>query len=246
MEAIIFAAGLGTRLQPLTNDRPKALVTVEGHTLLEINIENLIRQGADHIVINVHHHSDMMRRFIADYHCPIPLTISDESDLLLDTGGGLRKMSRNHLLYTDGPYLLYNVDVLSHIDLHAMLAQHNASGNMATLATSIRNTDRQLLFDSDNLLCGWHNRRTDEYRWSRTITTTPTELAYSGIAVISSAFLSLISKEESDVFSITTALLNYASDNRIGCFPHPSADWLDVGKPETLAKAAEFLHHFNS
>lgn len=241
MEAILFAAGLGTRLRPLTDNRPKALVNVMGRTLLEINIENLVRQGATHIIINTHHHSEQLRQFVSNYNASIPLTLSDESKLLLDTGGALRKIAHDHLLQTDGPYLLYNVDVLSSINLTEMIKEHKNSNTLATLATSVRATDRQLLFDNGRNLCGWHNRKTGEYRWSCPNVKSPQEMAYSGIAAVSAEFMSLMAAEEDEVFSLTTALLHYAKIYSIGFFLHSPDEWLDVGKPETLKKAQSFL-----
>ncbi len=157
---MIFAAGLGTRLRPLTNNKPKALVEVCGKTLLQHSIDMLTACGATHIIINVHHFADMIKEYIGRLQCPTDISISDESDLLLDTGGGLRKASR--LFRGDEPIAIVNVDILTNIDLRQMLQQHIEQDNDATLALRQRHSSRQLLFDSQMRLKGWQNTNSGE------------------------------------------------------------------------------------
>src|SRR5579871_5489953 len=156
MKAMILAAGLGTRLRPLTNDRPKALVELNGRTLLEITIERLKSFGIREMIVNVHHFADLVVSYLkANANFGIRIEVSREDDLLLDTGGGLKKASWFFLEENaTEPFFLHNVDVLSSIDLRQMLAAHKSSSALATLAVMQRLSSRQLLFDQNNLLVG--------------------------------------------------------------------------------------------
>src|SRR5690242_8171242 len=157
MKAMILAAGLGTRLRPLTNDRPKALVEIEGHTLLEITLARLRSYGVRDVIVNVHHFADLVVDYLkARDNFGMHIEISRE-DLLLDTGGGLKKAAPFFLSEgtgVDEPFILHNVDVISSIDLDKMLLQHKESGALATLAVQQRATSRYLLFDEQGQLCG--------------------------------------------------------------------------------------------
>src|SRR5579862_8740679 len=156
MKAMILAAGLGTRLRPLTNDRPKALVEIQGHTLLEITLKRLRSFGVSDVIVNVHHFADMVVDFLeANDQFGMHIEISKEEELL-DTGGGLKKVGYffQSQVENDGPFILHNVDVLSSIDLGKMLLQHDRSGALATLAVQQRKTSRYLLFDEQGQLCG--------------------------------------------------------------------------------------------
>ena len=153
MNAIIFAAGLGTRLRPLTDHCPKALVKVEGKSLLEHNIINLKRAGFDHIVVNVHHFGQQIIDFLAEHNnFGIDIKISDERDLLLDTGGGIMKALT--LFANDDPVLIHNVDIISNINLGKVYEQHVKSGSDATLCVAQRKTSRYLMFDNDMRMKG--------------------------------------------------------------------------------------------
>lgn len=244
MQAFLLAAGLGTRLRPLTDSRPKALVEVGGEPLLKVNIDCLAAQGTDRIVVNVHHFADQITSYLAAHSWPVEILVSDERDLLLDTGGGLKKASP--LFRPDEPVLVHNVDILSRLDLRALWQQHLESGAVATLAVSRRDTARQLLFTPDGLLAGWHNRLSGETLWAvdshceKPRIEDHTALAFSGIAVVSPLMLDLL-PEASAPYPIIPAYLNAARHHAIRHFQHPAADWLDVGKPETLQQAQSWI-----
>lgn len=163
MKAMVFAAGLGTRLYPLTKEVPKALVEVGGRPMLRLVLEKLVAAGIREIVINVHHFPEMIRSYLHDHPLPgVTLHISDESDELLDTGGGLMKAAP--WLMGGEPVLVHNVDVISDLDIGALLAFHREKGGVATLAVRERETRRYLLFDRDMRLTGWMDRQTGEIR----------------------------------------------------------------------------------
>ena len=240
MQAFLLAAGLGTRLRPLTDSRPKALVEVGGEPLLKVNIDRLAAQGADRIVVNVHHFADQVVEYLAAHSWPAEILVSDERTLLLDTGGGLKKAAP---LFRPGEaVLVHNVDILSRLDLRALWRRQQESGALATLAVSRRDTARQLLFSPDGRLAGWHNRQSGEVRWAvDTSCGEPrigdyTDLAFSGIAVVSPQMLDLL-PEASVPYPVIPAYLDAARDHVINHFLHPADNWLDVGKPETLQQA---------
>jgi NDP-sugar pyrophosphorylase family protein len=237
MRAMILAAGLGTRLQPLTNDRPKALVEVAGHTLLEITLRRLASFGVREVIINVHHFAEMIVEYLnKNDNFGMRIEISREDDLLLDTGGGLKKAAWFFLEGNDHePFLLHNVDVISTIDLGRMLRFHRENNALATLAVQPRGTSRRLLFDERNQLCGRQTGKGDPEVVRQTTETTP--LAFSGIHVISPEFLGMIC--EQGVFSIITTYLRIAAlGHRILGFRADDYYWRDLGKPEHIAQAA--------
>lgn len=238
MQAFLMAAGLGTRLRPLTLDRPKALVEIGNRTLLQINIDYLIGQGISHIVVNVHHFADKMKDFIASHHWDAEVVISDESTQLMDTGGGLKWAAP--LFSLSQPIIIYNVDVLSSLSLQEMLVQHRQSKSLATLAVSRRDTKRYLLFHDNRQLVGWRNKATGEERWVAQAETRCTELAFSGISIIEPELLELLPPAVAP-YPIIPEYLSLAKEYPIQCFQHPASQWLDVGKPETLPLAKEFL-----
>jgi len=237
MKAMIFAAGLGTRLKPLTDFKPKALVEIKNISLLEIAINKLKKSGFDEIIINVHHFADMIIDFLkSKNNFGIRIEISDERDLLLDTGGGLEKAS---WFFDDGKsFLIYNVDILSDIDLRKMHQFHQASDSIATLAVINRITQRYLLVDDENILCGWQNIKSGEIKNVRETTSTLHQLAYSGIQIINPRIFSLMPEEK--VFSIIDFYLSIAAKERITAFRHDESYWLDLGKLESLKKAETF------
>lgn len=238
MEAFILAAGLGSRLRPITNSRPKALVDIDGRSLLEINIEHLIKAGASRIVVNVHHFSQQIKDFISSKSWDSEIYISDESELLLDTGGGLKKAAP--LFSGKEPILIHNVDILSHIDLRALLSHHIENKHLATLAASARTTSRYLLFDRADRLIGWENTKTGEILWTDKPCIEPERLAFSGIAVIEPQMLNLLPSPRIP-YSIIPEYLRLAKDHAISSFRHDAKEWIDVGKPETLPFASQFL-----
>jgi NDP-sugar pyrophosphorylase family protein len=242
MRAMILAAGLGTRLRPLTDNRPKALVEVAGHTLLEITLRRLLEFGVREVIVNVHHFSDMLVDYLkknADFGMQVAISREEE---LLDTGGGLKKASWFFSEDTaDGePFLLHNVDVLSTIDLGRMVEFHRQHQALATLAVQDRETSRYLLFDEEHRLCGRQAGRSppEMVRPSRSTQ----RLAFSGLHVISPRFLSLMT--EQGVFSIITSYLRLAGQGeKIMAFRADAYYWRDLGKPENLAQAEQDVKH---
>ncbi len=239
MRAMVLAAGLGTRLRPLTDDRPKALVEVAGRTLLEITLARLRQSGVREVIVNVHHFADQVVDFLEKKDgFGLRVEISREDGLLLDTGGGLKKAAWFFLERPDEPFLLHNVDVISDIDLGRMAEEHRRRGALATLAVQQRKTSRYLLFDQESLLCG---RRTgDSAPEMARPCGQPQALAFAGIHVISPRIFSLISEE--GVFPIVPCYLRLAGQGeKIAGFRADEYHWRDLGRPDDLKKAAEDL-----
>ena len=240
MKAMILAAGLGTRLRPLTDQRPKALVEIGGRTLLEITLTRLREFGIHDVIINVHHFPDQIVRYLqANANFGLRIEISRE-DVLLDTGGGLKKARWFFLEgrdQEDKPFLLHNVDVISNLHFGRILDAHNTSHALATLAVQQRDSSRQLLFDSHLRLCGRRAGRDKQPELVRA-STNCRALAFTGIQVISPRFLDLIS--EDGVFSIIDTYLRLAGEGeRIQAFRADEFYWRDLGKPEQLRQAEE-------
>lgn len=245
MKAMIFAAGLGTRLRPLTNDRPKALVEIGGKTMLERVITKLAEAGFDDITVNIHHFGQKIIDFLNENdNFGLNIHISDERDMLLDTGGGILKAKT--LLDADEPFLVHNADILTDIDLRAMYHNHIESGAMATLLVKERQTSRYFVFDDDYRLQGWLNKSTGETRPSDFIHREGMhELAFGGIHVISpSIFEPLEEYSQGQVkFSITPFYVDECHTHLIKGYVQDSRyTWLDVGKPETLKLAEEMVN----
>ncbi len=237
MKAMIFAAGLGTRLKPYTLDRPKALVEIEGTPMLEWCIRRLLFFGFRDIVVNVHHYADQIRQFLHDKrNFGANIHISDESDMLLDTGGGLKRAAP--LLVGEQPILLHNVDIFSNLNLAQLYHTHLQSGALATLAARHRKSSRYLLFDEQQQLCGWTNQKTGETKIVRASNRTE-PLAFSGIHVVSSAMFDRFPDKQA--FSIIDLYLQVAPTHLIKAYIHDDTSWLDAGKPEQLATAAAML-----
>lgn len=241
MKAMIFAAGLGTRLRPHTNDRPKALVEINGHTLLEIQITTLLKQGIREIILNIHHFGDLMLDYLRQHdNFGAEITVSDERDRVLETGGGLKKAAW-FFREQDAPFLVLNVDVLHDLDFSHLLAAHERSSALATLAVRDRKTSRHLLFDEQLRLSGWENQKTGERKTSRPVEGSIQELGFSGIQIISPAFFKWLDEVGEPVFSIIPPYLEAAKTENIQGFRHDAGIWLDVGKPEALPVAATLL-----
>jgi NDP-sugar pyrophosphorylase family protein len=234
---MIFAAGLGTRLRPLTNDRPKALVEVAGHTLLEITLRRFACLGIRELIVNVHHFGEMVAEYLRkNKNFGLRVEISREDELLLDTGGGLKKAAwffqQDGL--SDEPFLVHNVDVISTIDITRMLQFHRDNHALATLAVQQRETSRRLLFDEHGQLCGRQTKDSPPEMVRRAMRTTAQ--AFSGIHVIAPELLGMI--HEQGVFSIITTYLRLAAEgHRILAFPADEYYWRDLGKPEHIAQA---------
>ena len=238
MRAMILAAGLGTRLRPLTDDRPKALVEINRRTLLEIALLRLHSVGVNDVIINVHHHADMVVDFLKkndDFGMRIEIS---REDVLLDTGGGIKKAGHFFLADSrpDEPFIVHNVDVLSTIDLRRMVKFHIENQPLATLAVQDRKTSRYLLFDEQLRLCG---RQAGDER-PELVRNCPQvlPLAFAGIHVISPRLLTMMI--EDGAFSVVTTYLRLAAqEKKILAFRADEYYWRDLGKPENLAQAAE-------
>jgi NDP-sugar pyrophosphorylase family protein len=241
MKAMILAAGLGTRLRPLTNDRPKALAEIAGRTLLEITLARLRTFGVSEVIVNVHHFADLVIAYLkAHDNFGMRIEVSRE-DVLLDTGGGLKLASWFFLedAGSDQPFLLHNVDVISTIDFMKMLRAHNADQALATLAVQQRESSRQLLFDAHQQLCGRRAGRGQEPEIARPAPRLDA-LAFSGIHVISPRLLSLM--KEQGIFSIIDCYLRLAATGeKIKAFRADEYYWRDLGKPADLQQAAHDL-----
>ena len=242
MKAMILAAGLGTRLRPLTDDRPKALVEVAGRTMLEIALSRLRACGVREVIINVHHFAGMILDFLkANDNFGLRIEVSREQ-VLLDTGGGLKQAAWFFLEDSerlDEPFILHNVDVISTIDLHRMAHFHTEKQALATLAVQHRETSRYLIFDEQLQLCGRRSGRNQEIEFVRP-SQNAQALAFSGIHVISPRLLAMMSEE--GVFSIITSYLHLAAqEERILAFRADEYYWRDLGRPENLMQTAQDL-----
>ncbi len=234
MKAMVFAAGLGTRLQHETSDRPKALVEIGGKTLLQRTIEKLRNEGIDEIVVNVHHFSEKVKTFIGENNFEIPVHISDESDKLLDTGGGLKKAAP--LLIGNDPILIHNVDILSTINLKELIEYHNSLGALATLTVRDRKTERYLKFDSERRLVGWLNKKTGQTKISVPEQfENAIEKTFSGVHVVNPEIFDYM--PVNDRFSIIDFYLELSKTQLIKGYFDDSDLWMDVGKPHQLEEA---------
>jgi NDP-sugar pyrophosphorylase family protein len=227
MVGFILAAGLGTRLRPLTNDRPKALVEINGVTLLERTIRRLEAANVKHIVVNVHHFADKVIDFIKSHTWQAAIDISDERELLLDTGGGLKKAAA--LFSGRENVLVHNVDILSDIDLQDLERHHKEQKNLVTLCVSQRQTKRMLAFDESGLFLG---RAESLPPAAKSIN--PSLLAFSGISVVSPELFALLPEADHPYPVIDEYIRLSREGYRIGSYVHSPDHWLDVGKPETL------------
>lgn len=238
MNAMIFAAGLGTRLQGETADKPKALVVIDNKTLLERAIEKLKEAEVKEIVVNVHHYAHLVIDFIKKKDWGIPVHISDETNKLLETGGGLKKAQ--HFFNVQEPILIYNVDILSDLDLKLLKQVHIQSECLATLVVRQRETQRYFKFDKDKNLVGWINKKTGDTKISKSGGfDNATEMAFSGIHIIQPELLSLMPNK--DRFSIVEVYLELAKTHKIKGFYDRSTLWMDVGKPQQLGEARAYF-----
>jgi NDP-sugar pyrophosphorylase family protein len=239
MKAMILAAGMGTRLHPLTLSKPKALVEVNGTPMLEIVIRRLIKYGFKDIVINVHHFADQIVSFLKNNHnFGISITISDETDLLLDTGGGLLK-ARDFL--SDGhPFLVHNVDILTDFNLTDLYNYHIQNKPLATLAVKDRTTSRSFLINTKQELCGWRNNQTGKTIIAKGIEKDLSPIAFSCVHVMNPEIFDYIT--ETGVFSITDTYLRLASNHTILTWSHNQSMWFDLGRVANLQEAEQYLN----
>jgi len=236
MKAMIFAAGMGTRLGELTRTKPKALADINGMTMLHLTAEKLVRAGFDDLIVNIHHHPALMMEEIEKLRgMGFRITVSDESDELLDTGGGLKKARQ---FFSEQPFICHNVDEFTDLDLRVMYENHVASGALATLATRHRPGNRFLLVDRNGRMRGWRNNATKEEILTTGSARGLTEAGFSGIQVVSPAIFSLMPE---GIYSLTSLYLTLARDNLIMTFMHDEGYWFDCGTPENLEKIRKHL-----
>lgn len=233
---MIFSAGLGTRFKPWTDSHPKALAIVNGKSLLQRNIEYLQQYEIDEVVVNVHHFSSQVIEAIKKNNgWGSKVRISDESDEVLETGGGLVKAKK---FLSDDTFLTINVDILTDVNLKYFLAHHQQQNALITVAVTERNTSRYLLFNKYNRLVGWRNKKTGEEKiviQAKDIF----EKAYSGMAIFQPAVFDLIRQEGK--FSLIDVYLDLAPENKIAAFDHTGEKLIDVGKPESVHQAEQMF-----
>ena len=236
MKAMIFAAGLGTRLKPITDTLPKALVPIAGKTLLEWQLEKLAAAGIRDIVINVHHFADKIENFVAEHNSwGLNILFSDEREMLLETGGGLRKAAA--LLGKDEPVLVCNVDVLSNIDLNALIKAHDAT-SLSTIVVYPRETQRYFLFENRRLK-GWTNLKTGEVKPVGLETEDLERLAFSGMHVVSPEIFDLM-QDYPDCFPIVDFYLDQCHEHEIKAYVPTDYRMMDIGKIDFLPEAERF------
>lgn len=236
-KALLFAAGLGTRLKPFTNHHPKALALVNNKTLLQRNIEYLQQYGITNVIVNVHHFSNQIINIIKENKgWGSNVSISDETDEVLETGGGLKKASWFFEDVTD--FVVMNVDILTNFPLNEMMNEHKQINALATLAVTNRTTSRYLLFDENNRLCGWRNKITGEEKISIS-SNNLLEKAFSGIHIIKKEMLKKIKQQGK--FSMIDVYLSLAAENKIKCYDHSSFSLIDVGKVESILIAEKMF-----
>ena len=239
-KAMIFAAGLGTRLKPYTDHHPKALVKVNGKSLLERNIDYLRSFGIREFVINTFHFSGQIHLFLSRYrNTDLTIHVCYEEGGPFETGGGLANASAH--LKNDGPFVVMNADILTDLDLGAMYAFHKGHEPLATLAVTKRESSREFLFDDNMKLSGWRNNKTGELRLSvkDSIAENLLPFAFSGIHIIDPKLFALM--PSSGIFSITETYLQLSGKETILGHDHSGGIVLDVGKPDALAKAASLF-----
>ena len=239
MRGMILAAGLGTRLKPWTDKHPKALAVVKGKSLLQRNIEYLQQFNISEVIVNVHHFADQIVEAIeTNKGWGSTITISDETAAVLETGGGLKKAS----WFFDDDFVLMNVDILTDLNVQAMIDQHKKNKALATLAVTERNTSRYFLFNDHQQLCGWKNVITGEERTSPLssgVGSVVRQKAFSGIHVINPSIFSYIKQEGK--FSMVDVYLSLCADHSIQYFDHTHSKFIDVGKPESIALAEKMF-----
>ena len=253
MKAMIFAAGLGTRLKPLTDTLPKALVPLAGKTLLQWQIEKLKAAGIRDIVVNIHHFPDMIINYLKDndnFGCNIQ--VSDERDMLLETGGGLRKAEEKfrssgvqEFRSSNEGILICNVDILSNIDIPTLLQAYNPN-EMGVVVVSPRDTQRYLLFNDENRLCGWTNIATGEVRGPIADYQSPIanrQLAFSGMQVLNPRIFDCMDevvKQKGEKFSLIDLYLSIAEKEILRAYIPENYRMMDVGKINQLSEAESF------
>lgn len=236
MKAMIFAAGLGTRLGEMTLTKPKALADINGSTMLQLTVEKLVAAGFDDLIVNIHHHPEQMMAEVERLRGKgFAITVSDETQELLDTAGGLYKARE---FFDDRPFLCHNVDEFTDFSLTEMYRSHLESGALATLAVRHRPGNRQLLADAGGRIRGWRNNATKEEIITVANSKKLDEVGFSGIQVLSPAIFEMMSE---GVYSLTSLYLTLAKDNQIMTFLHDEGYWFDCGTPQSLDKIRKHL-----
>jgi MurNAc alpha-1-phosphate uridylyltransferase len=231
MKAMIFAAGLGKRLGSITKEIPKALLEINGKTVLHHAVEKLSESGFDEIIVNVHYFADMVEREIDRLRGKgFCLTVSDERKQLLETGGGLFNA---RWFFDDSPFLLYNADIITDLDLLALYKYHQERNSLVTLSVSDRDDERVFLIDNEGLVRGWRNRSTGETIMTGEKIINLKEVAFSGVHVVN-PFIFMYMKE--GIYSLTTLYLELAADHKIQALKMDSGYWTDIGTPDDLEK----------
>lgn len=236
MKALILAAGVGSRLKPLTDETPKALLPIGGMPMLERAALRLKAAGVKSLVVNAHHHAQKVADFCAGMskRLGLPVSVSREDDHLLDTGGAVKKAAA--LLRGNAPFLIHNADTITDVDLKALLAAHKDGGALATLSVRARESGRAYLFDAKGRFAGHDDRKSDRVTWAKGAVTGAVRLPFDGIHAVSPALLDKIT--ESGAFSITKLYLRLAAEGAdIRAFRGDAWSWFDAGDAEKLAKA---------
>ena len=236
-KAMIFAAGLGTRFKPFTNSHPKALAPVNKKSLLQRNIEYLHQYGITNVVVNVHHFAEQIINAVQKNNgWGSNIIISDETNEVLETGGGLLKAKS--LLEGTEPFITLNADILTNVNIDKLLTYHKEQNALISFGVTNRKTSRYFLFDEDNRLCGWRNTKTGEERIS---INKPglIEKAYSCVVIFQPEIFSLI--KQTGKFSLVDVYLSLAADHKIMGYDHTGDLFVDVGKPESVAEAEKYF-----
>lgn len=229
MKAMIFAAGIGKRLGKLTWNIPKALIEINDKTVLRLAVEKLTAHGFNDIIVNIHHFADMVEREIESLRkSGYSITVSDERDLLLETGGGLFKA---RWFFDNNPFLLYNTDIITDLDLTSFYRFHLKKRGMASLAVRNRPGNRFFLTDSSGIIRGWRNKITGDEVIAGGIPDGLTEIAFSGIHIVNPEIFNYM---EDGIYTMTTLYLRLASDQRIYTYRHDEGFWADIGTSENL------------
>jgi NDP-sugar pyrophosphorylase family protein len=237
--AMLFAAGLGTRLKPFTNNHPKALALVNGKSLLERNVLYLQEFGIINVVVNVHHFANQIIEAIQQNNgWGSNIIVSDEQDEVLETGGGLVKAKKH--LQTQQNFVVMNVDILTNLNLNNVIQQHQKTNALATLAVSQRETARYFLFNQNMELSGWQNKNTGEVKpYSLTNITPLSPFAFSGLHVINHSIFNHI--QQQGKFSMVDVYLSLMNQHKIIGYNHTGSLLIDVGKPESIIKAEQYF-----
>lgn len=235
-KAMIFAAGLGTRFKPWTDHHPKALALVNGKTLLERNLLYLQQYGIYDVVVNVHHFADQVISYLKEHNnFGSRVIISDETDMLLETGGGMWKAKQ---WLSDAPFLTVNADFLTNLNLHHFVQFHEQHQSLASIAVTQRKASRSFLFDDNDRLCGWQNNNTGERRISLEVDHYIPKSFSCVAAYQPEIFEKMV---HTGKFSIVDTLLDVAKNNPLYGFDHTGDVTIDVGKPESVAEAEKFF-----